>query len=373
MKRLSQVISVVIRNTPAARALLIVTTLAAGSGCAHQQQQTISTQQQKIDSLQARLDESERTNGRLTVRVEELEDSVFLLQDRVDANRIALQRKGIMGPRAQAGTYRSSQSQRAPGPSPETHWGDREYDANNPYVQDQHPVTRIPLSSTQADDGGWKRQPEQTEPHRDETYQDQVPTNSVPTRGDDAELVITEDEFRAFEQQYDGGPKPSGSSKSHKSRSAQPDVTAERLATTSELKGEEKEKPRAPKTRKSALSMYKDALANYRSGDYASALSGFEAFLASDPQPDYVDNALYWIGECQYGLGHLNDSVTFFQRVLAEQPDGNKVPDAMLKMSLAYDRLGRGSDATRLLEDLTRQYPATNAGKLASQKLQERR
>jgi TolA-binding protein len=65
--------------------------------------------------------------------------------------------------------------------------------------------------------------------------------------------------------------------------------------------------------------------------------------------------------------------VSFFQRVMSEQPDGNKVPDAMLKMSLAYDRVGRGAEATRLLDDLNRQYPATNAGRLASQRLAERK
>jgi tol-pal system protein YbgF len=371
------VISVAIRKTPAARALLVFTTLVAGSGCAHQQQQTIATQQQTIDSLQARLDEAERTNGRLTVRVEELEDSVFLLQDRVDANRIALQRKGIMGPRAQAHTQRAPQSRQAPGPAPETHWGKQQYDPNNPYVEGQHPVTRIPLSGTQ-DGGGWEAR-QQPAPREQQTeqdaYREQVPTSSVPTRGADDELVITEDEFRAFEREYGGETKKrkSSSSSSSSRRKAQPDVTDEKLPTTAQLKGEEQKSRKVPTTRKSALATYKDALAQYRSGDYAAALGGFEAFLDSAPQPDYVDNALYWIGECHYGLGDLKQAVSFFQRVLAEQPDGNKVPDAMLKMSLAYDRLGRGSDATRLLQDLTRQYPATNAGKLASQKLQERR
>ena len=189
--------------------------------------------------------------------------------------------------------------------------------------------------------------------------------------------VSKQDEFRQFERRHGGttsgvqAKSPSGSSSGKR---AQPPVTSERLATTEELDpGPSKPADSKPASRKEALTTYKDALAAYRGGEYASALGGFEAFLASGPQADYVDNALYWIGECHFGLGKFDAAVSYFQRVMAEQPDGNKVPDAMLKMSLAYDRTGRAEQASKLLEDLTRQFPATNAGRLASQKLAERR
>lgn len=348
----------VLRHT---RAFAAATALVSLSGCAHQaRQQAAAQHQQEVAALQARLDEAERTNGRLTVRIEELEDAVFLLQDRVDANRIALQRRGIMGPQATGNTYAAT-----PVPTPETHWNSPP-PAANPYVQEQKPVTRIPLGTSPEYNSGY-----------DQPYAEQVPTNQIPTATtaspEDAEIVIGENEFRAFEQKY-GDPRATPSSSSSKTRAAQPPVTDERLPTTEELGGGEAKDvaPKAPATRKDALSTYKDALADYRGGNYKAALTGFESFLASSPQADYVDNALYWIGECHFGLGHFEDAVNYFQRVMSEQPDGNKVPDAMLKMSLAYDRTGRGDQARRLLEDLTRQFPATNAGRLATQKLAER-
>ena len=347
----------------ATRALIAATALAGLTGCAHGAQQALAQQKQQSEALQARLDESERVNGRLTVRIEELEDAVFLLQDRVDANRIALQRRGIMGPQATANTY----AQRAP---QGTHYGTAPPVYPQPrQVAPEQTVTRIPLG------GG------------EQPYVDQVPTSNVPvattttttaTGGEDSDVVVIgEDEFRQFERRHGGttsgvqAKSPSGSSSGKR---AQPPVTSERLATTEELDpGPSKPADSKPASRKEALTTYKDALAAYRGGEYASALGGFEAFLASGPQADYVDNALYWIGECHFGLGKFDAAVSYFQRVMAEQPDGNKVPDAMLKMSLAYDRTGRAEQASKLLEDLTRQFPATNAGRLASQKLAERR
>lgn len=358
---MSQVISV-LRNASATRALILSAALASTAGCAHQAQQKSAAQQQQIQSLQARLDEAERTNGRLAVRIEELEDDVFLLQDRVDANRIALQRRGIMGPQAQANNLQK------PAPAPETYWG-ASAPAENPYATSR-PVTRIPLGGGENRD--WQVQ--------GESYVEQIPTSAVePTPvgpADDSDLVITEKEFNAFEAQHglsSSASKGSSSSTTGK-KVAQPPVTDEKLPTSAELdSGAAAPTPAAPAARKDALGSYKDALAEYRSGEYRAALTSFEAFLAAGPDPDYLDNALYWIGECHFGLGQYDDAVNFFQRVMREQPDGNKVPDAMLKMSLAFDRVGRGDEATRLLEDLNRQYPATNAGRLASQKLAERK
>ena len=343
--------SVVHRDPFATRALLISAALAVTTGCAHKADQQAVAQEKQVAALQARLDEAERTNGRLNVRIEELEDDVFLLQDRVDANRIALQRRGIMGTRAQASAQLA--------PAPETHWNQPRNPVHN------RPVTRIPLGQPETEPQ-WQVQDESR--REEPTYTNVAPT--APQQAE-AELVITDKEFNDFSKQY-GGP----SAKSSGTRKAQPPVTSEKLTTTAQSDGQQAAQPKpAPKStaRKDALGTYKDALASYRGGEYSAALTGFQTFLAGGPQPDYLDNALYWIGECHFGLGQYGEAVSFFQRVMQEQPDGNKVPDAMLKMSLAYDRTGRGAEATRLLEDLTRQYPATNAGRLAAQKLEERK
>jgi tol-pal system protein YbgF len=370
------------------KALLVPTIfgLSIGSGCAHQQAadkpQVQVQQQETIAQLQSRLEEVERTNGRLNVRIEELEDQLFLLQDMTESNRIALQRRGYM----QRGTYinRNARAQ-APQPAPESYYG-----AGNPYgAQQAQPqanqrpaptpkrrkVTRIPLSRQQSGAYGTQQaQPRQAQPQ-------QAPAESAPVAQADAgaeeeEVVITEDEYRKFfgEPPARKSKKSSSSSSRSSGKRAQPPVTDEKLATSDEKADEAKPREKAQPTRKSGvkpLDLYKTALADYRGGNYADALEGFRAFLQAGPNSNYLDNALYWVGECHYGLGEYEKATSYFQRVLREQPDGNKVPDAMLKMSLAYERLGKPDQTRALLEKLTNRYPTTNAGRLGAQKLSE--
>lgn len=316
------------------------------SGCATSTADT--ARDARAGALQARLEESERTNGRLTVRIEELEDQLFLLQDRVEANRLALQRKGVM-----RGNF-DPQIAQAPQPASETYYDGGNY-RNDAAPQSGRTVTRIPIY--------------QRDPYDDElAYQEperQDVTTTQTVRTNEPELVITDKEYAAFV-----GEKPKTSSTSS-GRQAQPPVTDEKLNTSS-IQNLEQPVPAAEKnTRRDALGLYKDSLTAYRAGKYDEALSGFNDFLASKPRADYVDNALYWLGECEFGLGRYSESVDFFQRVVQEQPDGNKVPDAMLKMSLAYERLGKPEQAKKTLQQLTTQYPSSNAGQLGLQKLNE--
>ena len=70
----------------------------------------------------------------------------------------------------------------------------------------------------------------------------------------------------------------------------------------------------------------------------------------------------------QKALIYAERPASVFQHT--EQPDGNKVPDAMLKMSLAFEKTDKTSEAKNMLLDLTKQYPSTNAGRLGAQRLE---
>lgn len=323
-------------------------------------------QTDQLNSMQSRLEEVERTNGRLTVRVEELEDQLFLVNDRVEAHRIALQRRGYMGSKRLAmGTPRR------PEPTPETYYAPN----NEQGVRTRRPqrtVTRIPLQ----------------QPNTTPTRVVRRPAAPVqrPAKAE-KEVVYTESQYKAFAAQQPAARRPRPSkSVSSTGRAPQPNVTEERLspnkgvATAPSSRTKPSSSPLlskrfAPTTnvkpRKTGLAGYRESLAQYRAGNYKEALGGFKAFLASKPKEDYVDNALYWIGECQYGLGNFTGAVRYFKRVVNEQPDGNKVPDAMLKMSLAYERLGKSKQAKSTLKSLSSRYPLTNAGRAGKKRLSQ--
>lgn len=356
---------------------LTITVAMFGSGCAAQQAQARAQQEQELEAMQSRIEEVERTNGRLTVRMEELEDQLFLLNDRVESHRIALQR------RAYQERYASrTPTPRAPSRAPESSYYPEDGGYQDRVVQPkpQRAVRRIPLSNGQ----------DTSDPYNQQGYGTQPA--AAREAGDD-EVVISEDEFRRFagapRERSTPSPKSSssGSSKSTGGRVAQPDVTNEKLATTGgssksaapSATKKDVAAPSKPVTTASSsapkskgLRLYKDSLAAYRAGEYGTALAGFEAFLSAGPKADYVDNALYWIGECHYGLGDFTRAVSFFERVMEEQPDGNKVPDAMLKMSLALDQLGNRDRAEQVLETLTQRYPMTNAAQLGAKRLADR-
>lgn len=344
----------------AGRALAVACAISLfGTGCAAGQE--AQRDQEQLDVLKERVEEVERTNGRLTVRMEELEDQLFLLNDRVESHRIALQRRAYQQRQQR---YAYNDARRAPAPAPESY-----YQQPSAYNQPapRRPVTRIPLSQPQGDVAAPARQPQRA-PARPEASQ-------RGQREEEAEIVITDEDFRKFA----GTPRREPASPA---RAAQPPVTDEKLKTTAEKKGGAVKKsspaPEKPavaepsQPKRSGLRLYKDSLAAYRAGRFQEALAGFEAFLAEGPKQDYVDNALYWIGECHYGLGQYDQAIQHFERVLREQPDGNKVPDAMLKMSLALDRVGQSERASSMLEALTQRYPMTNAARLGQKRLAER-
>jgi len=322
----------------------------------------------RVVLLESRLHESERMNGRLAVRIEELEDQMFLVHDRVEANRLALQRRGMM-----RGNLDQDLAQ-APQRTPETYYqGGNNYEVEEP--KSNRKAVRIPLSgydpyqdpSSPIYGEGPGRQ-YQERAHQ----QEQVLANTRVTQ-EEPEMIINDDTLRRFA----GSDHVSSSNPSHASsgsgRQAQPPVTSERLETSRESATTlEQPTTRAQRSAsRDSLTLYKDSLSAYRGGKYADAYAGFQEFLKTNPSIDYVDNALYWLGECQFGLGNFDNAIGYFNRVLRETPDGNKVPDAMLKMSLAFERQGRADTAKDTLQKLVTQYPSSQAGQLGAQKLNE--
>ncbi|WP_230467425.1 tetratricopeptide repeat protein [Lujinxingia vulgaris] len=351
------------RGARAVAAYLFGPTLLLGA-CAQQQPVEDMLTHADLTEVQERVEDVERTNGRLTVRIEEMERQLILMQDRVEANRIVLQRRGYLRNSHEA--FARAEPSR-PGPAPESHYSQRApqegyYDGYSARPQppvERRPVTHIPLSDQQSG-----RQQAPVEQHIEIVVEE-------PAAGDEEAVVFTDEDLAAYfgeEQRAQPAPKANFGG----GRRAQAPVTDERLATREEVERSEPSTPApAPQTQRELLDLYQEALTSYRAGSYSEALQGFETFLSGEPREDYIDNALYWIGECHYGLGNFSQAVTQFERILNELPGAAKVPDAMLKMSLAYDRLGEPGRAVELLRKLSEEYPTTNAGKLGIKRLDE--
>lgn len=303
-----------------------------------------------LDEMGTRMAELERTNGRLRIRLQDTEERLFLLQDRVEANRINVARRDTAsfqrvrdrssGPTVEgsARRYQSPVTSSAPPPFPDV----------DPLVPSL-PVTRLGPGAVPA------------------------PTTPAPQAPPEeevmAEVIIDQ---AAFDARFSGDAAPAQRTASANRTNSAPrpvapvDVGNHRLPTS-----DDSNRVLAPNNATSPLEIYRQAVAEFNEAEYADALNTLNAFVASGPEDDYMDNALFWMGECLYGLGRYSEALGYFQRVVDEYPDGNKVPDSLLKEALTYERLSDASRASSVLTTLVETYPTTDAAERARQRLRD--
>jgi tol-pal system protein YbgF len=98
--------------------------------------------------------------------------------------------------------------------------------------------------------------------------------------------------------------------------------------------------------------LYKRGMKDMKKTNYRLAKGVFKKLLKRYPTHDLADNALYWMGEGAYAQGDWLQAMTWFQDVILRYPQGNKLPDAMLKSALCYAKLGDTSYAVQMLTEV---------------------
>jgi tol-pal system protein YbgF len=130
-----------------------------------------------------------------------------------------------------------------------------------------------------------------------------------------------------------------------------------------------KASPAPAKAGSGAAAEYESALATLRAGKNEEARKRFEAFLASWPKSDLAANAEYWIGESLYNQDRFADAVISFRKVHQEHPKHDKAAAALLKMGMAYQKLGDAQNARFYWEALVADYPKSDPAGLARKML----
>jgi len=120
-----------------------------------------------------------------------------------------------------------------------------------------------------------------------------------------------------------------------------------------------------PSNGKHVQKRYRQAHRMLKSGDVDEARRRFTDFVSEFPAHELADNAQYWVGECHYSQREYETAVRSFRRVLETYPTGNKVPDALLKIGLAYLSLGDRPSAREVLAKVVELFPESNAARIA--------
>lgn len=115
--------------------------------------------------------------------------------------------------------------------------------------------------------------------------------------------------------------------------------------------------------------LYSQAYADFARGNYDLAIQGFQEYLRLYPATDFSDNAQYWIGECLYGKQRFQEAIDAWKVLFRDFTASDKLPDAHVKSGMAYEKLGRRSQALVEFRFVVDRYPNTQAARIARDRL----
>lgn len=118
-----------------------------------------------------------------------------------------------------------------------------------------------------------------------------------------------------------------------------------------------------------AVALYDEGYTLFHQERYADAQARFERYLELYPATDLADNAQFWIGETHYARGDWASALRGFTATIEHYPDGNKVPDALLKAGKCLEALGRIDQARQTYHEVTDSFPDSTAAAAARDRL----
>jgi tol-pal system protein YbgF len=118
--------------------------------------------------------------------------------------------------------------------------------------------------------------------------------------------------------------------------------------------------------------VYSSAHKAFKEGRYEDARKEFHRFLELFPKAaEYSDNAQFWIGECYYAEGKYEKAILEYEKLIKGYQGSDKLPHALLKQGLSFQKLGDKSSAKLLLQRVIKDHPNSNQARIAKARLAE--
>ena len=118
-----------------------------------------------------------------------------------------------------------------------------------------------------------------------------------------------------------------------------------------------------------AQELYDRGYTLFHQGRYLDAEATFQRFLQRHRGTELADNAQYWIGEARFARGDLDGALAAFRETASRFPEGNKVPDALLKAGEVEAARGNGEQARTIYLGVIERFPGTAAAAVAEDRL----
>jgi tol-pal system protein YbgF len=107
--------------------------------------------------------------------------------------------------------------------------------------------------------------------------------------------------------------------------------------------------------------IYATALASLQADANAQAVVEFRELTKRFPENALASNAQYWIGEAYYRQRDFDQALAEFRKVVDGYAKSAQVPEALLKIGLCYRALKEPARGREVWEQITKDYPDTNA------------
>jgi len=110
-----------------------------------------------------------------------------------------------------------------------------------------------------------------------------------------------------------------------------------------------------------------------RIGNFAGAITAFQAFNKTWPKSRLAPAAQYWIGDSHFNLREFKGAIAAQRQLISTSPDSDKVPDAWLNIASALSELGDNAASRKTLEELVARFPSSDAAERAKRRLAVRK
>ncbi|MCP4202061.1 MAG: tol-pal system protein YbgF [bacterium] len=118
-----------------------------------------------------------------------------------------------------------------------------------------------------------------------------------------------------------------------------------------------------------AQALYDRGYTLFHRGRFVDSETAFQQFLRRYSATVLGDNAQFWIAEARYARGDLNGALAAYRETATRFPDGNKVPDARLKIGDCLRDLGDTEAARTSYRAVVQDFPSSAAAAIAQERL----
>jgi tol-pal system protein YbgF len=114
---------------------------------------------------------------------------------------------------------------------------------------------------------------------------------------------------------------------------------------------------------------FDSSLAEFRAGKFKESSAGFSNFVRTYPRSALLPAAQYWWGNSQFAARDFRNAINTHRGLIAQFPDSNRVPDAMLSIGNSFAELDDQREARRMWQDVVKLHPSSDAAARAKQRL----